>query len=142
MILDKKQFTNAEFFNMSVYKLSAIIAKKGLFLSQNLKSSALGSEHEYEMNDSDKVNIGLLIINGEGGYFSCNLNGERTRKFHTHEQLKPVVRDGEAAIQAILSDYYVKKAAVLLLRRWKTLNYLSFNISSNIAKVLKYENKF
>lgn len=112
MVINGK--TYGDVFGMRVHnKLMQISDVKNKALSALLKSSALGQEHEYEMSQSDMINLSLLLEGGVGGYFSCSLNGERDRRLHTHGQLMQVRTDGETAMQNLMSWYYTTKEAIM-----------------------------
>ena len=72
-------------------------------------SNALGTEHTYQSEQIDQLNLIGLVASGNDDYFKAD--GEY--KLHTAEQLKQVLNDGKAYKQTLLQKVNTLKSQVV-----------------------------
>ena len=113
--LSFKDFRTLEEIKTS--KISEINGKCKQEIISGFTSSALGSEHIYESEQTDQLNLIGVVTAGQDDYFKCGVtdaNGNVTWNYelHTIAQLQQVLVDGKTHKQGLLQKANTLKAQV------------------------------
>jgi len=86
-------------------------------ITSGFTSSALGTQHTYQSEQTDQLNLIGVVTAGQDDYFKCGItdaNGNITWNYelHTIAQLQQVLVDGKAHKQGLLQKANTLKAQV------------------------------
>ena len=122
---DLTALTQAEFDAMMQPTLVEVQSSKireintlcGKAITSGFTSSALGSAHTYQSEQTDQLNLVGAVTAGTDDYFKCGVadaNGNVTWNYelHTIAQLQQVLADGKAHKQVLLQKAGTLKAQV------------------------------
>lgn len=101
------------------YKKAKIAEFSGLARNEiiaGFASSALGSVHWYDSDETDQLNLIGAVTAGTDMMYSCrvgNASAPKEYKQHTHAQLLTVINDGKDIKLGILQNFNTKKGQIL-----------------------------
>lgn len=98
-------------------KTNEINTKCSNEITAGFKSNALGSEHIYQSEQIDQLNLIGVVTAGQDDYFKCGVadadgNIVWNYEMHTITQLQNVLKDGKAIAQALLQKANTLKVQV------------------------------
>jgi len=98
-------------------KISEINTLCGKAITSGFTSSALGSAHTYQSEQTDQLNLIGIVTAGQDDYFKCGVedaDGNITWNYemHTIAQLQQVLEDGKVHKQTLLQKANTLKAQV------------------------------
>jgi hypothetical protein len=96
--------------NLKLSKTNTINMSCKQAIESGFISAALGTEHKYESEEIDQLNLIGAVSSGISQSIKCSEDGGETwgYKIHTNTQLKTVLKDG-----AKIKAEYLQKASVL-----------------------------
>ena len=98
-------------------KISEINGKCKQEIEAGVASSALGSEHIYQSEPVDQINLMGVVLAGQDSLFKCGVKDDKgnitwSYKQHTIAQLQQVLQDGKVHKQGLLQKANTLKTQV------------------------------
>jgi len=98
-------------------KISEINTLCGKAITSGFTSSALGSAHTYQSEQTDQINLMGVVLAGQDSLFKCGVKDDKgniiwSYKQHTIAQLQQVLADGKVHKQGLLQKANTLKVQV------------------------------